>query len=87
MCISYTAPFVARYAVDMVPAGAEERVTVARMEAREVALAMNSPEVRDHDRLIHYAPTNLNRAPSVAWLGDMRKRWANVIQKASITLD
>ena len=48
---------------------------------------MNSPEVREHDRLADYTPTNLNQAQSTAWLGDMRKRWGQVIQKASITLD
>lgn len=60
---------------------------IVQLLAREVALAMDSPEVREHDRLADYAPTHLTQAQSAAWLADMRKHWAGVIQKSSITLD
>ena len=67
------------------PAGTPPEIV--QLLAREVELAMNSPEVREHDRLADYTPTNLNQTQSTAWLGDMRKRWGHVIEKASITLD
>ncbi len=60
---------------------------ILQLLAREVALAMNSPEVREHDRIADYAPTNLNPAQSAAWLVDMRQHWGEVVQKASITID
>jgi hypothetical protein len=37
-----------------------------RLLAREQALAMDTPEVRDLNRIADYAPTNLAPAPSDA---------------------
>ena len=45
---------------------------IVQLLAREVALAMNSPEVREHDRVADYAPTHMNQTQSAAWPADMR---------------
>jgi tripartite-type tricarboxylate transporter receptor subunit TctC len=60
---------------------------ILQLLAREVALAMNTPEVREFDRTADYAPTNLGPQESAAWLRDTRKRWGDVITKAKITLN
>ena len=60
---------------------------IVQLLAREVAAAMETPEVKELNRLADYAPTHLNQAQSAAWLGDTRKRWAELIAKAKITLD
>jgi tripartite-type tricarboxylate transporter receptor subunit TctC len=60
---------------------------ILQLLTREVALAMDSPEVRDLNRIADYAPTKLNAPQSAAWLVDARKRWAEVITKANIKLD
>ncbi|MDQ6628506.1 MAG: tripartite tricarboxylate transporter substrate-binding protein [Pseudomonadota bacterium] len=67
------------------PAGTPDEIV--QLLAREVALAMNSPEVRELDRQADYAPTNLTQPQSGAWLTEMRKHWADVVQKSGITLD
>ena len=67
------------------PAGTPPEIV--QLLAREVALAMNTPEVREFNRNADYAPTNLAPAESAAWLRDTRKRWAEVITKAKITLN
>ncbi len=68
-----------------VPAGTPDEIV--QLLAREVALAMNSPEVRELDRQADYAPTNLTQPQSAAWLIEMRKHWGEVVQKSGITLD
>lgn len=60
---------------------------VLQLLAREVALAMNTPEVREFDRTADYAPTNLGPQESAVWLRDTRKRWGDVITKAKISLN
>jgi tripartite-type tricarboxylate transporter receptor subunit TctC len=67
------------------PAGTPPEIV--QLLAREVALAMNSPEVREHDRIADYAPTNLGQPQSAAWLAEMRKRWGDVVQKSAITIE
>jgi tripartite-type tricarboxylate transporter receptor subunit TctC len=67
------------------PAGTPPEIV--QLLAREVALAMNSPEVREHDRVADYAPTHLDQPQSAAWLGDMRKHWGEVVQKSAITIE
>jgi tripartite-type tricarboxylate transporter receptor subunit TctC len=60
---------------------------ILQLLAREVALAMNTPEVREFNRTADYAPTNLGPQESAVWLRDTRKRWGDVISKAKITLN
>ncbi len=67
------------------PAGTPPEIV--QLLAREVALAMDTPEVRELDRQADYAPTKLNQAQSDAWLADMRKHWTDVVRKGSITID
>jgi tripartite-type tricarboxylate transporter receptor subunit TctC len=67
------------------PAGTPDEIV--QLLAREVALAMNTPEVRELDRQADYAPTNLTQPQSGAWLGDMRKRWGEVVQKSGISIE
>jgi tripartite-type tricarboxylate transporter receptor subunit TctC len=67
------------------PAGTPPEIV--QLLAREVALAMNTPEVREFDRIADYAPTNLGPQESAAWLRDTRKRWGDVITKAKISLN
>ncbi len=62
------------------PAGTPDEIV--QLLAREVALAMNTPEVRELDRQADYAPTNLTQAQSGAWLAEMRKHWGEVVQKS-----
>ena len=67
------------------PAGTPPEIV--QLLAREVAFAMNTPEVREFNRTADYAPTNLGPQESAAWLRDTRKRWGEVITKAKITLN
>ncbi len=60
---------------------------IVQLLAKEVALAMETPEVRDLNRIADYAPTNLGPQESTAWLLNARKHWADVIAKAKITLN
>ncbi|MBC7471071.1 MAG: tripartite tricarboxylate transporter substrate binding protein [Ramlibacter sp.] len=60
---------------------------IVQLLAREVALAMNTPEVREFNRTADYAPTNMGPQESAAWLRDTRKRWGDVITRARITLN
>ncbi len=78
----YNASFA--YAL-MAPAGTPD--DIVQLLAKEVELAMNTPEIRELNRQADYAATNLTQPQAGAWLQDMRKRWAEVVQKAQITLD
>jgi tripartite-type tricarboxylate transporter receptor subunit TctC len=69
----------------LAPAGTPNEIV--QLLAQEVALAMNTPEVKELNRLADYAPTNLNAQQSAAWLRDGRKRWTDVVTKARITLN
>lgn len=60
---------------------------IVQLLARELTLAMNTPEVRELNRFAEYTPTNLSPAQSAAWLKDTRKRWSELIAKSNITLD
>ena len=60
---------------------------IVQLMAREVAMAMITPEVKELNRQADYAATNLTQPQSGAWLADMRKHWAEVVQKSAITLD
>ena len=71
--------------VFMAPAGTPDEVV--QLLAREVNLAMASPELRELNRQADYAATNLSQQQSAAWLAETRKHWAEVIGKAKITLD
>jgi len=67
------------------PAGTPKEIV--QLLAKEVALAMDTPEVRELNRIADYAPTNLGSEESAAWLRTARKRWADVISTAKITLN
>ena len=67
------------------PAGTPKEIV--QLLAKEVALAMDTPEVRELNRIADYAPTNLGSEESAAWLRTARKRWADVISAAKITLN
>jgi tripartite-type tricarboxylate transporter receptor subunit TctC len=67
------------------PAGTPPEVL--QVLARELALAMKSPEVTELDRQADYAPTQLGPEASAAWLRDTRKRWKEVILKSKITVN
>jgi tripartite-type tricarboxylate transporter receptor subunit TctC len=67
------------------PAGTPKEVV--QLLAKEVALAMETQEVRDLNKIADYAPTNLGPAESAAWLLSARKRWGDVITHAKITLN
>ena len=67
------------------PAGTPD--AIVQLLAREVALAMETPEVRLLDQQADYAATHLNQSQSAAWLAEMRKHWAEVVQKSGISLD
>ena len=67
------------------PAGTPD--AIVQLLAREVALAMNTPEVKELNRQADYAATNLTQPQSGAWLVDMRKHWGEVVTKSAITLD
>ncbi|MFI5444967.1 Bug family tripartite tricarboxylate transporter substrate binding protein [Polaromonas sp. UC242_47] len=69
----------------MAPAGTPDEIV--QLLAREVALAMNSPEIRELNRLADYTATNLSQQQSATWLQDARKQWADLIVKAKITMD
>jgi tripartite-type tricarboxylate transporter receptor subunit TctC len=60
---------------------------IVQLLAKELALAMDTPEVRELNRMADYAPTNLSSADSAAWLRNARARWADVISKAKITVN
>jgi len=67
------------------PAGTPPQIV--QLLAHEVALAMESPEVKALNLQADYAPTGLTQPQSAAWLGTMRKRWTEVVQKSNIALD
>ena len=67
------------------PAGTPD--AIVQLLAREVALAMNTPEVKELNRQADYAATNLTQPQSGVWLVDMRKHWGEVVTKSAITLD
>jgi tripartite-type tricarboxylate transporter receptor subunit TctC len=69
----------------LAPAGTPN--DIVQLLAREVALAMDTPEVRELNRQADYTATNLSAAQSAAWLRDGRKRWTEVVTKAKITLN
>ena len=69
----------------LAPAGTPE--PIVKLLAREVELAMNTPEVKELNRQADYTATGLNQAQSAAWLADARNRWAEVIRKSNITAD
>lgn len=69
----------------MAPAGTPN--DIVQLLAREVALAMNTSEVRELNRVADYTATNLSQEQSATWLQDSRKRWVDLIGKAKITLD
>lgn len=59
---------------------------IVQLLAKEVALAMETPEVRELNRIADYSATNLGSQESAAWLASTRKRWADVISAAKITV-
>ena len=67
------------------PAGTPNEIV--QLLAKEVALAMETPEVRELNRIADYAPTNLGAPESAAWLRNARKRWGDVITTAKISLN
>ena len=67
------------------PAGTPPQIV--QLLAHEVALAMESPEVKALNLQADYAPTGLTQPQSAAWLATMRKRWTEVVQKSNIALD
>ena len=79
---SFSANFA--YAL-LAPAGTPD--AIVQLLAKEVELAMQTPEVKELNRAADYAATNLNQPQAAAWMNDTRKRWADVIAKAKITLD
>ncbi|WP_395703148.1 Bug family tripartite tricarboxylate transporter substrate binding protein [Aquabacterium sp.] len=79
---SFNASFA--YAL-LAPAGTPE--PIVKLLAREVELAMNTPEVKELNRQADYTATGLTQPQSAAWLADARHRWAEVIRKSNITAD
>jgi tripartite-type tricarboxylate transporter receptor subunit TctC len=69
----------------LAPAGTPPEIV--KLLAREAQAAMETPEVRELNRIADYAPTNLSSQESAAWLRDTRKHWADVITKSKITLN
>ena len=67
------------------PAGTPNEIV--QLLAKEVALAMDTPEVRELNRIADYTPTNLAAPESAAWLRNARKHWGDVITKSKITLN
>jgi tripartite-type tricarboxylate transporter receptor subunit TctC len=68
------------------PAGTPKEIV--DLLAKEIALAMDTPEVKELNRIADYAPTNLGSPEaSTAWLRNARKHWGEVIGKAKITLN
>jgi tripartite-type tricarboxylate transporter receptor subunit TctC len=67
------------------PAGTPNEIV--QLLARELAAAMNTPEVMELNRNADYTATQLSQPASVAWLRDSRKRWSDLIAKAKITLN
>jgi tripartite-type tricarboxylate transporter receptor subunit TctC len=67
------------------PAGTPNEIV--QLLAKEVALAMETQEVRDLNRIADYAPTNLGPQQSAEWLRNARKHWGEVITAAKITLN
>jgi tripartite-type tricarboxylate transporter receptor subunit TctC len=67
------------------PAGTPKEIV--QLLSKELALAMQTPEVRELNRIADYTPTNLGPQESVVWLATARKRWADVISHAKITLN
>jgi tripartite-type tricarboxylate transporter receptor subunit TctC len=67
------------------PAGTPNEIV--QLLAREVALAMETQQVRDLNRISDYAATNLGPQESVVWLRNARSRWADVIRNAKISLN
>lgn len=69
----------------MAPAGTPNEIV--RLLAREVAFAMNTPEIHELNRLADYTATNLSQEQSAAWLQDARNRWSDLIARSKITVD
>lgn len=69
----------------LAPAGTPD--AIVQLLAREVELAMNTPEVKELNRVADYAATGLTQPQAAAWMETSRKHWAEVIAKAKITLD
>jgi tripartite-type tricarboxylate transporter receptor subunit TctC len=69
----------------LAPAGTPD--AIVQLLAREVALAMATPEVKELNRQADYAATGLTQVQSASWLSDARKRWADVINKSNITAE
>jgi tripartite-type tricarboxylate transporter receptor subunit TctC len=67
------------------PAGTPAEIV--QLLAREVALAMETQEVKDLNKLADYSPTNLSPQASAAWLQTTRKHWADVIAHNKITVN
>jgi len=67
------------------PAGTPSEIV--QLLAREVALAMETQEVKDLNKLADYTPTNLSPQASAAWLQTTRKHWADVISHNKITVN
>ncbi len=72
------------YAV-MAPAGTPD--DVVQVLNREIVRAMNLPEVQEKNRAADYAVTGMSAQQSATWLRDMRKKWADVVSRAGITID
>jgi tripartite-type tricarboxylate transporter receptor subunit TctC len=60
---------------------------IAQLLARELAIAMKSPEVMELNRAADYRATQLSPQASAAWLEAGRKRWGDVVARTGITLN
>lgn len=67
------------------PAGTPPEIV--QLLAKEVALAMDTPEVKELNHVADYTPTNMTPQASAAWLATARKRWAEVIVHNKITVN
>jgi tripartite-type tricarboxylate transporter receptor subunit TctC len=79
---TYNATFA--YAV-MAPAGTPEDILL--LLNREIVRALEQPDVQEKNRAADYTATPLDPRQSAAWLRDTRKRWADVVQRANISID
>jgi tripartite-type tricarboxylate transporter receptor subunit TctC len=60
---------------------------IAQLLARELALAMKSPEVMELNRAADYRATQLSPQASVVWLEAGRRRWGDLVARTGIALN
>ena len=72
------------YAV-LAPAGTPDEVV--RLLNREIIIALAQPDLVEKNRNWDYVATGLGTVQSADWLGDTRKKWADVVKRNNISID